>query len=548
MANWNWGIGEETTPDPRRALPVFATLPNWQGGVTERLSWLTDLMSSEQSVEQRRSARRYPRRSFEAGFLRADTYRSRLDMFLTGTGRAQCLVPLWHDQHKLGQPTGDMTVPFPAGTLQYREFRLDDLVLVTAGDPQDFDVLTVTGVNLANDTLTLQARTATRPWLPGTRLIPLRRARMLETATLSQPSDRVGVIQARFELSDADTNFPPSWGYCAPLWRHRPDRATPVDFDYARTAYMIDAQGGVIDVVDPGDRAQIGTKIAAQFHGLARVYGFRQFLHAARGRAARFYMPTWTSDLEPTGDLSGDSFDVKPMGITDYLAGPQEARRILAIQFHDGRPVVYRTIDTVGAVKGLTVPFRTIAERIFVTETLPPINLADIERISFVVPSRFDQDTFELQHHTDGSKVVSTSLITRSVTANGMPPIDCSTTSKPYPMNTLEAMLPGSTATGGTMSEPTIEHLGSSAFVSGGTLRAPLTKYENGEPEGILAAATVGTGTLRQVLRSYDGYTPEGISSGATVGTGTLKAVLLNHEVAPEAIGSTAFVLGGTLS
>ena len=46
-------------------LPVWTIRPNWKGGILERLEWLTDVLASDTGVEQRRSVRPTPRRSFE---------------------------------------------------------------------------------------------------------------------------------------------------------------------------------------------------------------------------------------------------------------------------------------------------------------------------------------------------------------------------------------------------------------------------------------------------------------------------------------------------
>lgn len=62
-------------------------------------------------------------------------------------------------------------------------------------------------------------------------------------------------------------------------------------------------------------------------------------------------------------------------------------------------------------------------ERFVLDAALPPIQNTRIERIQFVVPSRFDQDGFEFKHLVDESAAVQASLITRAVDGTGMPPL-----------------------------------------------------------------------------------------------------------------------------
>lgn len=552
MSDFTFPLGGAGFPvHPQRNLPLFTMLPNWKGGITERLSWLTDVMKSEAGVEQRRALRRFPRRSFEASFLRADNGRSFLDTFFTSIGRKEFLVPLWHEQFKLtGTQPGVGLVQFPKGTLQYREFRLHDMVFVTNGDPSKFTIVTVVGRDEAADRIELQHRDAATAWPQGTRIMPLRACRMLDAPQLGNRSDRVGVASVRFDLSDADASFTPSWGYCAPLWPFRPDRKTPVDLTFERSDYVLDMQGGVIDVTDPGGRAEISESMALKLFGRERVWAYRAFLHAARGRAVRFYTPSYTHDVQPTSNLGGRFFNAKVNGFSQYMDVPQEARRIIGIVFHDGAPTVYRNLVGVTNIADALPPYSTIYERYEVDADLPPIALGDIERIMFVMPSRFDQDTIELHHATDNSVAVASSVVMRSSVVAGMPPIECWVTSRPYPVDQVDAMTSAVTFTGGRMYDPNVkvsDSYTSAMVVSSGSLRSVLSGYAM-EPEAYGSTMTITGGALRDVLRK-NSMAPEALDISATMINGTLKLALITYERYPvEALDISATILEGTLT
>lgn len=551
METWSWPTGAPA--DERRSYPLFPILPNWKSGVTETLTWMTDIMISEQNVEQRRSVRRYPRRTFEGSFLRAGAARARIDHFFAGTGRKLCLMPIWHEQFALrGEGRTDGIVVFPAGSLAKREFRMGDLVMITTGDPDKTFILSVTVYNEVADSITLQGLTASGQWPAGSRIIPLRVARVLDATSISNPADRVGVSQIRFQLMDADSNFLGDWNYCSPLWRYKPDRQVAVDVSYDRKDYLLDFEAGVMALTETSERAAINTSMRYTFFGRDEVSEMRAFLYNARGRARRFYMPSYTVDLVAAEAIAtGNTFDVLPSGFIDYMDSPQQARRIVSVEFKDGRPTIYRNILSVVNIPELSAPFSTRVERITVDLDMPPIEVDEIARISFVVPTRFDQDSFEIFHHTDGLKAVSVSVAVKSSVVDGMPPIECWTTSLPYSVVESEQMQSNATITSGRMYAPLYfmepEAVSSAATFTAGTLRAILQTYV-APPEAVESTTMITAGTLRAILRSYTYYAPEAVSSAATFTAGTLKAVLIRYTSPPEAVQPSATITQGTLT
>lgn len=545
MALWSWPSGAPV--DERRALRVFTISPNWKGGILETLSWLTDVMSSEQAVEQRRGVRRWPRRMFEAGFLRQNAYRARLDNFLVGTGREVFLVPLWHEQFTLGSGRTDGIVVFPVGTLSTREFRQGDLVLVTNGDPDVFAILTVAAINTSVDQIMLVGDGKAGFWPKGSRITPLRRAIITDQMTMTAPADRVGQSQIRFQLTDADSNFKASWGYCSPLWRFKPDRKEPIEFTYDRSAYMHDMDGGVVHITDPGGRAQITQSMKVKLFGREAVQGYRAFLYAARGRATRFYVPTFTADLHPTADLGGLSFETRLNGMNEYMRLPQDSRVLIGIVFTDGRPTIYRKIKTIAPVLDAN---RQVGERYTVTLAVPPIRKQDIDRIMFIVPSRLDMDSIDILHVTDNAAAISSAVVTRSSILDGMPSLDCFVTSKPYPVLAVETLGVSASIVAGALFDSGVKALDNirpSARFSEGSLRVMLSGIQPG-PDSFRTTATVSAGTLRRVLLSYNNYAPENFTVSAAIVAGTIRKMLITNSIPPESVTVTASISTGTLS
>ena len=524
--------------DPRRSLRVFSVLPNWAGGVTERIEYLSEVLPSEADEEQRISTRRFPRRSIEASFARHDLTRARLDAFLTGAGRDEVLVPLWHEQYVLPATLG-ATLTFPSGSLAMREFFAGDLVIAMNKEAGDYEVLTVETANLSTDTITFEGAPV-RTWAAGCRVIPLRVAQMLEPASMQGLTDNAATAQIRFFLKDHLKWPSPSWGGCSAIFRFPVNRATPLTLSFDRATHTIDNEIGRVDVTDASFQTRVGTRLSLILRGRSNVFKFRQFIAQARGRTTRFWMPTLSSDLIAEDNFSSDSFDVKKIGLVDCVRSAQDARSTVAIKFNNGRATVYRRV--LGVIEAGT------SERVFVTPNIPPISQSEVESINFVVPSRFDQDGFELQHPVDDSAVVQVGLVTRSSGVEGMPPLECVTTSRPYPIvDENEMRVEAEFLKGALRDAPgAVEAMRSAAEFVAGTLGAPFAAFEIPE-EAVASSAEFVGGAMDENSVSYS-IPSEAFGIEAEFIQGVLDTLVIQYEGDEEMLEATAQFIEGTLT
>ena len=546
-SGWVWStsvVADADIPsagDVRLTYPVWTVTPNWNDGVTERLEWLTEVIPSEVDVEQRRSLRRYPRRSLEASFLRSGVAWQRINNFIVGVGLSKLLVPLWFEQLRTVSVVSGNTIVWPQGTLDQREFVAGELLLFQGTDPADYELANI--LSVSSSTVTLTAATA-RTWAVGTRVTPLRVARFDSLPSLRTVTDRAASVQIRFNLDDPVRNISPSWGYCSPLWRFKTDRSEDFTIDYSRTTYTIDVETGRVDVIDPGGRSRIGTKASLKLVGRAALWSYRQFLMQARGKSQRFWWPSGMHDVEPVGTIGGITLDVAQAGYSAWMTQPQDARLMIGIVFSDGRPSIYRKIASVQSMGAF--------DRFTLTQAMPSMSRSEIARLQFVLPVRFDQDAFELHHITDDAKVVRASVAVRSSDIEGMPDIDCWITSQPYPLEDVEGIQMSAAVTGGTLGGIPMQVLAldMAAAVTGGSF--PMTVvYRSAEiaAEGIDMAASVTGGSFPMTV-SYRSSTmdTEGIDVAATVTGGSLQALLISTTLDTEAVQLSAAVIGGTLS
>lgn len=526
--------------DWRLDLPVFTVLPNWANPVLERIAYSTEILPSEADIEQRRALRAQPRRSFEAAFSRHDAARSRLDNFIVGLGKNLCLVPLWHEQYPLQGILG-ATLTFPSTTLEKREFQSNGLCLIMGKNPSNYEVLQIDVVDFDTDTVTFVAAPV-KTWGVGDRITPLRTARILDAPSMDHPTDRVGLVSLRFTIDDAEpAAFSPSWGYCAPLFRFRVDRGTDITIGYDRSTAFVEADDiGPVDVYDPDQRERVSLRAGMQLRGRDEVVAFRQFIDMARGRAIRFWMPTFIADMQAVADIAGNYIDVRGAGFFDYLRSQQDFRSWLAIEYTDGRPIIYREIDGFAKISDSI-------DRVLLKMDVALSEVASIRRISFMLPVRFDQDGFELQHLVDDSSAVLTTVAVRTADLHEMEPIECGSTSLTYPLEAIDAVDIGFSVLGAQLWKllPEGVDIGfavtAGAITGGGVANTMLD-------EAIDVGFVISSATLVHTV-SYESTTMlgEAVDVGFVVTQLQLIGAAITLNMAPEAFDIGFQITGATL-
>ncbi len=531
-----------STVDEVLTYPVFSVLPDWRNGILERLEYSTDVLDSETDTEQRRSIRRYPRRSVEASFVDIELKRARLHNFFSGSMNRKVLVPLWFEQYKI-KSTLTASLVFPTGSLAMRDFAAGQYVIVQDKDPGLYEILKIQSVNSTTDTLTFTSAPV-KTWSAGCRVMPLRVAYIREMPSMDHMTDRAATVSVRFFL-DEPCKFPAgSWGYCTPLFRFKFNRAAQLPVTYDQAVFVIDNTTGRIDVTDPGQRTRIITRAPLTIFGREQLFAFRQFVSESRGRLSRFWFPSLTADIHPLSDFSGEVFEAKNTGAAEYMRTQQETRQMLAIVFRDKRPEVYRRITNIEQTP--------TSELYYLDRPLGSITLADVERVMLVHPVRFDQDAFEIRHIVDDGKASSTSVVVRSVNVDDMPDIDCSVTSRPYPLFNMDEMAPTLTLVSASLTVfgYPAEEMNVSMTIPSASLQSLLVSYGNWPAESLdTAAPQIISGTLVNGIDVIDNWPAESLDTSLTLPSGSLVNGLISYTNAlAESLDVSVSITGATLA
>jgi hypothetical protein len=377
-------------------LPVWTIRPNWAGGVLERLEWLTDVQASDTGVEQRLALRLSPRRSFEITVNPTRADRTYLDLVLHRLGSARWLFPLWHDQAALGSNIGIGIDTLPIDNT-FREFRPGDYAILYHNT---FTWEVVSIADMTANSLELVGGVE-RAWPRGTKVYPLRIARIQTDTSLSALTSRVGQSVLLFQLEGAN-EFPEMMGDAmatyngSPLLTMAPNRIQEITTAHTRLFDESDGQTGIVERVDTAGRAFAVQSHNWQVHGREAQMAFRSFLYTLRGRQRKVWLPTFNEDVVVAEHALAGAvrFDIDNIGMAYVGAGSPIP----------GRARVWSGTE-VALIAAISASPGTDNERL---ATVSPLqgDYAPGDAWSFLQAARLDQDSIELHHNADSDGVL----------------------------------------------------------------------------------------------------------------------------------------------
>lgn len=378
-------------------LPLWSFPPNWADGVTERLSWYTDILTSRSGTEQRQAKRLSPRREFEFRINPTRNVRSYFDQWMHRISNEKCLLPLWHDISKL-TAAADVDGDELIFATQYTEFVEGGLAMLYA-DPFTHEVVEIASITSSRLNL---ATPLTRAWPKGCTVYPLRRAWMDPEVRVAALTSRVGQATLGF-LIDGANDYPAGVeplplfdGY--PLVFLEPNRREDLETQFTRSMEEVDNTIGLIRRYD-----EVGRSFQTQFYnwtarGKEQHHLLRQAFYRLKGRQKAFWMPSFNDDVFLSRPLvAGENrLSIEQIGYT-ALGGAVEGRNRIMIYDDTGTPRVV-------TINGTSVGLGEGEERLNLVAN-STFNAAAGRAGSFVNIMRLDNDVIEIQHHTDSMGV-----------------------------------------------------------------------------------------------------------------------------------------------
>lgn len=384
---------------------VMGLLHDWQSGFTERLEWLTDVLTMRDGGEQRVRLRADPRRSFEFAVLEYGNG-SQLDLLMNVWQSRVYAVPVWTDKARLASAIypGDTVLAVSTTDLDYRPGGLA-IVGTSIGGTEALEILSLTA-----NSITLK-RPALGNWPVGAWIAPARLGRLPAQQTVTRPTAAIAQARLRFDLEDLTatvtaTSSPIQYRGYDTLLRH-PNRVEDVSIDYQRLVDVLDVDTGTPVVIDIPNRAFIVRRFQFLVPDRADLTVMRGWLAARAGRQVPFWVPTWERGLEVAQPFALDATAVlvQARGFATYYHD-MPGRQDVAFLHNNG-----------------TWTLRRITAFEFVDETVERMRIdaalgvactpADFQIVCFLELARLESDAVEIFFETD--RVARVALPLRSI-------------------------------------------------------------------------------------------------------------------------------------
>lgn len=368
-------------------ITAWSWRANWGDGLIEREAWLTDIQRSRAGAEQRIARRLTPRRTFEFGFIAQGDARKLAEQSLSAWAQRVWGLPVWADVAPLQADAGAGALTLALDNTQ-RDFVAGGRLMLRASATQ-YEVAVIDSLGAGSIALRFALASA---WPAGTRVYPLRNARLTAADGFANPSADILTGRVAFAVEQAcawPAVLPATLYRGVPVYEVAPLWSAERTLAYGTLLERIDTQIGLPYVVDAAQRTFPNWAHRVRLQGLDARARLRSLGYALRGAQGAIWVPTWQTDLALAADstVGAVSIDVRAAGV-ERFAALAPARRDLRVQFASGAVGYAR-------VTGISAPSAGIERLTLDTPLAEAASAAAPPRISWMLPARLASDTIE---------------------------------------------------------------------------------------------------------------------------------------------------------
>lgn len=367
----------------------------YEAPVQETLAFLTDIIESLNGQEQRIALRSNPRQTFRVEYALDEVERQRMQVTLMDWMDRTFGFPLWHETVKLTAAVSAGATVYQVANADDCDFRVGGLAVVLT-DNNVFDVITISAKTATTITASDPSVNA---YAKGSRLMPLRLARITGAVQGRRFVRNLETFQVEFEVTDNATGTltGSTTGWSTYNSRVLLDdcnvvRGQESGFEFNRRMYVIDNQSGVVNVRSPWDRSKRSHVKGFVARNRDEILKLRRLLISLSGRQKAFYIPTFIEDLTPAANISigTSTIDISNIEYARF-AQSRDPKNLFRITFTDGSSLV-REITAATKIS-------STVERLTLDTTWPANRtIAEVSRIQFYELVRFDTDKLTLTY------------------------------------------------------------------------------------------------------------------------------------------------------
>lgn len=375
-----------------RRIVVWNFRPDWSSGITERLAWLTDVLTAYDGTEQRVRLRDHARRSIEYAFLAHGHERRMLEALTLGWGGRLYCLPVWWEADAVTISAGATSVTVTDAAL--KDYRAGGLCVFyrDSGLTEAVEIQSITG-----NTITLRLPLA-NSFGAGSRVLPAVLARLDGEAPYAHWTDRVAMGRVRFEvdgnLDRTPADIGATWqGYA--VLDERPDRSEDVAETWARTLQVLDYLTGIVTVDDTTGAPVIRRTYSWLLNGRASIDRWKKWASARAGRLNALWLPTFADDLELVQPAASSSTALHVRNtLSARYVGAHPLRAAVRIELASGT-ILHRRVTGIAEIDAQT---ESIAIDAALGVTIAP---TDVRRMMWMSLARLNADALEIHYETD---------------------------------------------------------------------------------------------------------------------------------------------------
>lgn len=360
-------------------LPYYSSAP-----ATERLEWLTQVLTARDGTEQRITLRKSPRQQMTFNSRIAIPELSRVSNLFYGWRKRVWAVPIWSEA-RIASSVVENDQSITVDT-RFGDFRVNGLAVIWNSE-RKFDIFEI--ISFTDNQINLDR--GINADYANASVVPVRLMRM--TSDPNRNTNGVnGSISVAFESID-NVELISSFGsepFSDGIEVYLEEPLLNPDFiddRYNSRVDVVDFQTMAPSIFSPWVFTKINRQFLLVLEGLQEIWEFRQWLHRRSGRAIPFYMSSFENDFRFV-DSSGEITSTLVF-FNDEQATQGVLRTRIVIKLFDGT-LLYRTIDNIGvdASNNVVVNLDT---------PLVGVDIEDVELVSYIGIKRLTSDRIEFQ-------------------------------------------------------------------------------------------------------------------------------------------------------